>query len=324
LVQSMRSKLIVMPSQAQQPQSPQSDRAFLQLLSPWADVLSKATVGIVVALYSSGFLITSLHQSKFGFSEANPFRERILAAGAWFFLFTGVPVVIVTTYQSLHPQMNWKMMANWLYFFFLVCSGASWPALMLFSFSTASPDHTNKWWLIFGLIALLGLIIVRDLKKLPDYVSPIISIVLVLLFVAQDALPMIVHHQFQQTAITLWFFAIGVATLFITTKVPVRFEDATWVQPFFYLLVVLFLFSLYYYPNLKSSWGGGSPVPVTLYFSKDSALKPNQSVSALMVDESDSGYYIVGPHEKKAIFVPRSAVSLVYFSDKISDSKLLK
>jgi hypothetical protein len=35
-----------------------------------------------------------------------------------------------------------------------------------------------------------------------------------------------------------------------------------------------------------------------------------------LIDESDSGYYVLPKGEKKAVFVPRSAVSLVYFSDE--------
>jgi hypothetical protein len=47
-------------------------------------------------------------------------------------------------------------------------------------------------------------------------------------------------------------------------------------------------------------------------------------VSAQLVDESDGGLYIVGPNETKAIFVPRNVVALVYFSDRIADSALLR
>lgn len=55
---------------------------------------------------------------------------------------------------------------------------------------------------------------------------------------------------------------------------------------------------------------------VTIYFSKDSAVKPNQSVPVDLVDETDAGFYIVGKDESKAIYVPRNAVSLVYCGNK--------
>jgi hypothetical protein len=53
-------------------------------------------------------------------------------------------------------------------------------------------------------------------------------------------------------------------------------------------------------------------------------LSPNKSVQAQLIEESDEGFYIVGPKESKAIFVPRSAVAMVYFSDKPSESPLLQ
>jgi hypothetical protein len=84
------------------------------------------------------------------------------------------------------------------------------------------------------------------------------------------------------------------------------------------------MFARYYYPHLTASWGGGTPVSVTIYFTKDSAISPNKAVSAQLIEESDEGFYLVGPKETRAIFVPRSAVALVYFSDTVADSPLLR
>lgn len=38
-----------------------------------------------------------------------------------------------------------------------------------------------------------------------------------------------------------------------------------------------------------------------------------------LIEEGDQGFYIVGPKESKAIFVPRSSVALICFSDKAAD-----
>jgi hypothetical protein len=195
--------------------------------------------------------------------------------------------------------------------------------MMFFSLSTGVQPY-NKWWLIAGLAGILVLIVVRDLKKAPAYASAITSIVLVLVYILQDLRPMVAAHQFQQPSVTIWFFGVGVATLFLASRTPTHLGDTYWAQFLFYALTVLFLFATYYYPNIKASWGGGSPVPAVLYFSKDSSVKPGQNLQVQLLDESDVGFYIVGQNETKAIFVPRSAVSLVYFSDKASDSQLLK
>ncbi len=87
---------------------------------------------------------------------------------------------------------------------------------------------------------------------------------------------------------------------------------------------LLLLFSREVYPHLKASWGGGTPVDVTVYFTKDSLLSPDKGVQAELIEESDEGFYIVGLKESKAIFVPRNSVALVYFSNKAADSPLLQ
>jgi hypothetical protein len=51
---------------------------------------------------------------------------------------------------------------------------------------------------------------------------------------------------------------------------------------------------------------------------------PSQSVGALLVDESDAGLYVVGKNDKKATFIPRNAVGLVYYSDDVSGFSLAK
>jgi hypothetical protein len=47
-------------------------------------------------------------------------------------------------------------------------------------------------------------------------------------------------------------------------------------------------------------------------------------VNALLIDESDSGLYVVGKGDKKATFIPHNSVGLVYFSDNVSDFSLSK
>src|SRR5713101_241111 len=93
-------------------QQPDSGLNPLVKLSPVVDVLSKGIAGIAIALYGCGFLIISLHHSQYGFSETNPFRPRILAAGAWFFLFTAIPIAVALRYRT-EP---WSTIARNAYF----------------------------------------------------------------------------------------------------------------------------------------------------------------------------------------------------------------
>ena len=65
-------------------------------------------------------------------------------------------------------------------------------------------------------------------------------------------------------------------------------------------------------------------IPVVIYCSNDSRVLPGQELTAELLEESDSGLYVVQQDRKQALFVPRTAVSAIYFSQKPLDSKLLK
>jgi hypothetical protein len=132
---------------------------------------------------------------------------------------------------------------------------------------------------------------------------------------------------FDLYSVALWFFGVFIASLAELKVAAIRKnrgEDYNWWKPLGTVFIIMLLFAEYYYPHLKASWGGGTPVNVTLYFTKDSAVKPNQMISAQLVEESDEGFYIVGTKETRAIYIPRSAIALVYFSDKITGSALLR
>ena len=83
-------------------------------------------------------------------------------------------------------------------------------------------------------------------------------------------------------------------------------------------------FAWLYYPHIQAAWGGGTPLEVTMFFTKDSPISPNQTASVRLIDESDTGFYILAPNESTAIYVRRDAVASIYFSNKVQDSGLVK
>jgi hypothetical protein len=302
-------------------QQPEGSRKLLTDLAPWADSLSKGVAAIAIAVYACGFLIVSLHHSKYGFIGTNLFRPHIVAAGAWFVLFLAIPITAAAKYTTL----SWTKIAQDMYFFWIASFGLSISfSIPLFTFEavpTVEARHIRWWFVAIIAVSLLGTI--GLLRK--NLTATFASVVLLGTFVVIQVRWMILHH-FDLSAVALWFFGVFVvATVEIKMRSQENLAEAgQWAKPLGTLLVVLLIFSEYYYPNLKSSWGGGAPVSVTIYFTKDSAISPSKAVSAQLIEESDEGFYIVGPKETRAIFVPRSSVALVYFSDKIADSLLLR
>ena len=82
------------------------------------------------------------------------------------------------------------------------------------------------------------------------------------------------------------------------------------------VLLMIAGFATQIYPHIKAEWGGGVPISVTFYMSKDARLFQNAQLHLDLLDESESGYYAVARPGGRAIFFPRSAVGLIFYSDK--------
>lgn len=309
----------------QQPTQPKQD--FLKSATPWADTLSKSIAGIAIALYACGFLVISLYHANFGFVGTNPFRPRVLAAGAWFLFFTAVPVSIALRYRT----ESWLKIANNAYALWIASIALSSPlSYMIFDYSSDQDyQPPGKWgWalMILALAAIIVFNILKSKKKGPQWLPTLLSVLAVLYFVSYPVRDLFIGHRFNSSSVALWFFAS-----FLTVKLEFEvrsgrnlWEDGEWSKPLVLIFGLLLFFSREMYPRLKASWGGGTPANVTIYFSKDSLLNPNKSVQAKLIEESDEGFYIVGSKESKAIFVPRSSVAMIYFSDKPADSPMLQ
>jgi hypothetical protein len=120
-----------------------------------------------------------------------------------------------------------------------------------------------------------------------------------------------------------WLFSVGLLVAIdrwiFWRRAGRRFSEWSaynWAAMLLLLIPMLFYFARVIYPIIRPSWSGGSPTHVIVYFSRDSRILPNQELEADLMDESESGMYIVKRGEKQAIFVPRQSVSALYFADQ--------
>lgn len=296
--------------------------------SQWADSFSKLIAGIAIAVYASGFLIVSIYHSRYGFIGVSPFRPRVLAAGAWFCFFVLIPVSIAIIYKDI----SWTRVAQNSYGIWVACLGISFPLIyILFNTSdslASSPSSPSKfWWVwVIAILVSLGIVLfIAQSKKVPPLVSATASVVLVIFFVQATVRELMFHEIVRLDTVSLWFFAVTLATI-VELKIRSKQDllvSANWAKPLISLFVALLVFAQYYYPHLKSSWGGGAPVEVTICFTKDSAISPSKTTSAQLIEEADEGFYIVGSKESRAVFIPRGSVAYIYFSSKVGDSQLL-
>jgi hypothetical protein len=285
-----------------------------QRISTVVDVLSKSLAALAIALYGSGFLIVSISHSRYGFTETNPFRPKILAAGVWFFVLAGIPVASVAGLRR--GRLPWIRFLRFLYPYYMGCWVLSFPAILLFNRFSPYDKAPPSWWELIVVVAVTGLLIFLSLSaRVPSILAAPASILMASFFIYYTIHQLSALH-FEESVVALWFFAIGVLT-------QLNLNIRSWKFTLFSILLALLIFAKLYYPLMKSSVGGGFPVDIVMYFNKDSAIKPNQSASLRLIEESDAGFYVIAQGERRAIFVPRNSVSLVYFSDNPTESKLL-
>jgi hypothetical protein len=142
-------------------------------------------------------------------------------------------------------------------------------------------------------------------------VGAVASAFVALLIIAKAISVLSYTRKFQGEALTLWFVAVGVLGT-IELHLSYKRKKASKTPIGFLILAVVFIggFAETYYPNLKSSWGGGEGAVAVISFTKDFQSLPNGQVRVQVLQESNAGFYVTGPKGTRAVFIPRTAVSL--------------
>ncbi len=289
------------------------------------DALSKLTALVLVLVYVSGFLITSLNDFRYGFSEMNPLRPRIIAAGGWFGLFLAVPFAMVKqwTRHSLWKQnlSKWHKAALLLYVYYALCQFLMVYSTYIFAFDETKgpPVPTPATWkivlaILFILIAIV--LVGAYYSRLPRWLVAT-SIFLFLGWIIWSAYSsMFVKHTFQRDAPTLWMLGAGALVYLEMRDRAWKPKLGYWPRTLVVLLFILTVFATVYYPHIMSKWGGGAPLSVAITLSKDAPDHGGQVVACSLIDETDSGFYVIGSGDRHATFIPRAEVSLVHFADR--------
>jgi len=324
---------MVEPVATQQPESPSLPPKATATL----ETLSKSIAAFAIILYGCGFLITSIYHARYGFTETNPLRPRIASAGAWFLLFMTLPIALINGFMNSKAYNEHK--DKWfagihvlIPSYMTACVGlqALFGTGWIFDFYQEEyPDQTIGTWhpllIFFGTVAFVFVIVIfLQWKRVPRYIPALVWIACFAFIIQRSVDALFYKGRFQGNAIGLWFLVGGILVYFEGKRRSWRPILGDWPVTTFFIFAGLLAFANFYYPHIKSSVGGGTPIPVTIQFTKDSIIKPNQSVAAFLIDESDSGLYIVGKADKKATFIPRNAIGVVHFSDDLSDSSLFK
>jgi hypothetical protein len=293
------------------------------------DELSKWTAVALVFLYVVGFLITSLNDFRFGFTQMNPLRPRILAAGGWFTIFLAVPLAVVTEWRqhALWKQdlSKWHKAALLLWTYYTLGNVVVIYAAYIFTFdnSNSPTGPTPAMWKV--LLIAVGFIVavllfINYYSRIPRWIVATSIFAFFGWFIGDSVNDLFVKKMFLSNAPTLWIVGVGAVAFLEMRRRRWKLMIGDWPWTMVLFLGLLTMFATAYYPHIMPKWGGGAPLPITIVLSKDSPFLTGQTVSCFLIDETEAGFYLIGKDEKHATFVPRNEVSLVHFADSNEQS----
>ena len=329
-------------------------------LAALAETLSKSVVLLSVAVYGCGFLITTVHHASYGFLEGDPLRPRIASAGMWFIFFLSVPILFINLHERfkssvdatllpralretsnpstpavdtwlkrLKPCVNFAAMASYVFLFNWISAGYFFVPILGVDSHDPRPSEMN---LVLGLakVLILGATICFSLFGDRWVKDPrrriVVALVVLVLFVLRLGAVLYFHRlllneNWHQLLLPGWFLIIGILWV-IYQKIALKSKALGSKMTLLCLVILLLLcfFTVFYYPRIKSSVGGATPVKATVYWSPGLPIVPPVGsgraplcADVSLVDESSMGLYVVLPGQERATFIPRASITLVDF-----------
>jgi hypothetical protein len=293
------------------------------------EVGSRMMAGLIVALYVLGYLIVSLRDASYGFSQLNPLRPRILSAGVLFLVSMLAPYVLAHKLYShrleISPEQSFSRSIVATFNYAIICTLLAVMAGFLLSSPMSDPmppphplSSLYAW--TIAILPLIVLILVSFLLKgawarfiaHPMPTAAWSGVIIVAWIVG--AIYVSLFHA--EGTVALWLFSVGVLSAMVddVLRDPVKRSHHDYLGLSWVVIAGIFYFSNSLYTHVKPSWGGGAPLPVSIYFSNSSQIAATSAIDARLLDESDQGYYFLLPTHSGAIFVPRASVAALSFS----------
>jgi len=301
-------------------------------------LLAQAAAFLLVVVYVVGFLTLSLYHASFGISlQYSLFRPRVLSAGTIFIVLGALAMIAAAqTFNlwifddpsektrpsgMLREGLKRSAMSRYiasssrvLFFLYFITFFSFIIARYLFVDGYEWEDKFGAWGLAMLTAgpAIGGITVIQKEKR------PFFSFALTLLAILFVAFCLWRIHDAILIALMAWF-CIGAFTAHSLQDLivnPSKLKEVNWHWSLVWTVSILTLFATSIYPHMKSSLGGGAPVPATFQFVDNSVLDNVSRVKLWVIDETDVGFYVIRTRaEKKAIFIPRGFVKTIYFGE---------
>jgi hypothetical protein len=292
------------------------------------EVAARAGAIAVVALYVAGFLVVTFADASHGIVGFGLFRTRVLTAGILLFFLLAIGL------------LNWsRVFGRWgfpksgehkikgtivpearakLYFGAMNLLWYFWSSLALAYFICMYVLHCNSPWRFWTVLLGLAVIYagVATFYKFQFSRHPLVCAVLSLFAIGAGIAGLIFLRDKKLGLVLGWFLLVGYVADYVEKQIRQArlLGDVEWHWLLFNVLGVVAFFSLWVYPQIPPSLGGGKPTRVVFQFFNTSPIDGSTKDPLWMLDEVDMGFYVLRtPDERKAVFLPRSVVSAIYF-----------
>lgn len=286
------------------------------------ETITKMATLLVVGSYAIGYLIIVINDNAHGFLETSLIKPRAITAGAIFVLLTALPISLTQgTFfgKGADPESTLEMCTRLLLGlvdYLAACFVAGLMMLLVFTDDFHGAPVTGG-----KAIAFLALIYVISANGLVRFAAaksyrrrPRTWVTFSILCLA--GLAVAVYALRGLTIMKCWAWMFGITTLVnpylsdIRRGIRLQFKVTALAG---FLLGAVSVYSVYLFPFMKATWGGGAPVSTAIYLSKDSPIHPSQKVNAALFEASDSGFYVIFEGDEKATYVPKTSVTAMEF-----------
>jgi hypothetical protein len=300
------------------------------------EMYGKSGLALLAAVYASGYVITAIHDSQYGFFQPNILRPKLIVAGVTFivalyapiyladfgFDFAAAPADFLTNKRTSPPKQELPKLlaflpsaAGWL----TACTYCAYWASLAFV-GGDNFDRAINATLYFGALLIIGSALQASYAAFNfANATPVLKRLGYAIFILYACL-------FTATGIYVylkcfspllgWF--VMVAT-FGRRGARKSFDNngilqVRWSYLFIFTASALIFFALHLFPKLKAPLGP-APVRILAHFQKESPLASAQLIPATLLEQTDQGYYLLFNGEKKAVFVPVAAIDEIRFQD---------
>jgi hypothetical protein len=282
-------------------------------------------------IYGIGYLVVSIHLAALGMVLSDPFRPKIAAAGVLFAVLFGIPVWVAKETMSrlqvpiadLAPGEFPVAMYKTAHLYHMAVL-ITMPLALVFALT----DLWFGWrvWLVIGLIAVESMLIAtarassgfRLFIKGHPGVNACYYLLLNVAYVA-ITISALRPGRFNWFGVVMWMYAIGLMVTAIPLDLSGKNAPGFTQQNVLQFLAPIYFFATLVYPHVKAEWGGGQPVSVIVRFVKDSPLSPSQSLKLQLVDDTETGLYVLPEGKRHVLFIPHTDVAAISFSSDLSD-----